>query len=157
VGIVADRPPPAATTPTALADLGDGWPSLERAFPIKVAGAEPVNPDRTRRLLWSTVHADPPPMDGLALVQCLALAVLRAGGYAMRVDLATALALDAVMVLRQRRAPMNAQDRAAQLGMRKGRYLDLRGQLLAVVRRVIETGSLDHREPETSADWHADS
>jgi len=107
--------------------------------------------------LWAAVHVDPPPASGLTLALLLALAVLQANGFALRTAIAHAMALDAVMILRQRRAPLSAGARATELGMRKGRYLALRRQVLRLIVRIIETGSVGRREPETSADWHSGS
>lgn len=133
----------------------EGFPAepLALAFPRPGTDVSQANRDRTRNLLWAAVHDDPPPAAGLTLALLLALAVLQANGYALRAEIAHAMAFDAVMILRQRRAPLSACARAAELGMRKDRYLALRRRLLRIMVRIIETGSIGRREPETSADW----
>ena len=156
----AARPAPAPASADGSPALGrapvdwDGAPAepLELAFPRPGADVSQANRDRTRNLLWAAVHDDPPPAAGLTLVLLLALAVLQANGHALRAEIAHAMAFDAVMILRQRRAPLSACARAAELGMRKDRYLALRRRLLRIMVRIIETGSIGRREPETSAD-----
>ncbi|MCH2092770.1 MAG: hypothetical protein MK141_14500 [Pseudoxanthomonas sp.] len=114
--------------------------------PVDLAAARRHDP--VRIALLETVHTDPPRIGGFLVTLQLAAAVL---DYHLRrrdADLLGYLMVDAIAVLRQRRAPASAADRARQLGMRKGVYLELRGHLLQVLRRVLTEGSM-LREPKT--------
>lgn len=107
--------------------------------------------DPVRTAVIEAVYVDPPKPGGFLVAMYLASGAL--DYRLMRRDAATIgwLTIDAMEILRRRRAPANAGERAKQLGLRKAVYLELRGQVLRILRRVLAEGSGLRREPETSA------
>lgn len=113
--------------------------------PVLLATARRLDPIRTA--LIETLDADPPAPGGVLVMGALAVVLLRGTVWQGHGLLALCLTVDALDLLRRRRAEVNAADRARAFGMRKASYLAMRRRLINAVLRLKRGPSWEPKTP----------